>query len=229
MLTDALLVGQGERGHDLGRRSPHVLVRSLAVVEGQFTAVSSLCPRGDFGRSAPVWSTTGSALTATVGAAELTLCGPPPDKVDAPGAHWRRDLVAGQRLTFTLLFGSEQQSTAVWSEAHALAGVLETKRVWQSWSATSAADRGALVPTRRVSPKHSPSPVRHRRALRPLRVRPGPGTGATQASSGRLAVTPAQGVAAPPVPRNGERGRGAHGRTAVAPESSRRMPQEIDN
>ncbi|MGI8532085.1 MAG: trehalase-like domain-containing protein [Geodermatophilaceae bacterium] len=135
VLTDALLVGQGERGHDLGRRSPHVLVRSLAVVEGQFTAVSSLCPRGDFGRSAPVWSTTGSALTATVGAAELTLCGPPPDKVDAPGAHWRRDLVAGQRLTFTLLFGSEQQSSAVWSEAHALASVLETTKAWQSWSA----------------------------------------------------------------------------------------------
>jgi len=138
VLTDALLVGQGERGHDLGRRSPHVLVRSLAVVEGQFTAVSSFCPRGDFGRSAPVWSTTGSALTATVGAAELTLCGPPPDKVDAPGAHWRRDLVAGQRLTFTLLFGSEQQSTAVWSEAHALASVLETRRAWQSWSAPHA-------------------------------------------------------------------------------------------
>jgi len=135
VLTDALLVAQGERGHDLGRRSPHVLVRSLAVVEGQFTAGGSFCPRGDFGRSAPVWTTTGPALTATVGGAELTLCGPPPDEVEAAGAHWLRDLAAGQRLTFTLLFGVEEQSAAIWSEGHALACVRETGRAWQSWSA----------------------------------------------------------------------------------------------
>jgi len=137
VLTDALLVAQDERGHDLGKRSPHVLVRSLAVVEGQFTAASSFCPRGDFGRSAPVWSTTGPALKAIVGGAELTLCGSPPDKVEAAGAQWLRDLAAGQRLTFTLLFG-EEQSAAIWSEAHALACVRETGRAWQSWSALHA-------------------------------------------------------------------------------------------
>jgi len=134
VLTDALLVAQGERGHDLGTRSPHVLVRSLAVVEGQFRAASSFCPRGDFGRSAPFWGSAGPALTATVGAVDLTLCGPPPDEVEAAGAHWLRDLTAGQRLTFTLLFGAEEQSPAMWSEAHALACVRETGRAWRSWS-----------------------------------------------------------------------------------------------
>ena len=135
VLTDALLVAEGERGHDLGARSPHVLVRSLVVVEGQFTAAGSFCPRGDFGRSPPVWSTTGPALTATVGGMLLTLCGSPPDEVEAAGAHWLRDMTAGQRLTFTLLFGAEEQYAALWSEAHALDCVRDTRRAWQSWSA----------------------------------------------------------------------------------------------
>lgn len=135
VLTDALLVAEGERGHDLGARTPHVLVRSLVGVEGQFTAAGSFCPRGDFGRSPPVWSTTGPALTATVGGRRLTLCGSPPDEVEAAGAHWLRDMTAGQRLTFTLLFGAEEQCAAVWSEAHALDCVRDTRRAWQSWSA----------------------------------------------------------------------------------------------
>ena len=135
VLTDALLVAAGERGHDLGARSPHVLVRSLAVVEGAFTAASSFCPRGDFGRSTSAWTTMGSALTANVGGTELTLCGSPPDEFTAAGAHWLRDLTAGQTLTFTLLFGAEEQSASIWSEAHALDRVQDTKQAWQSWSA----------------------------------------------------------------------------------------------
>jgi len=74
---------------------------------------------------------------------ELTLCGPPPDDVEAAGAHWLRDMTAGQRLTFTLLFGAEEQSAAMWSEAHALACVKETRRAWQSWSALHAGFGGA--------------------------------------------------------------------------------------
>jgi GH15 family glucan-1,4-alpha-glucosidase len=115
-----------------------VLVRSLAVVEGQFRAASSFCPRGDFGRSAPVWSTTGPALTATVGGIELTLCGSPPDEVEAAGTHWLRDLTAGESLTFTLLFGEEGQSSETWSEGRALDCVQDTRRAWQSWSALHA-------------------------------------------------------------------------------------------
>jgi GH15 family glucan-1,4-alpha-glucosidase len=134
VLTDALLVAQGERGHDLGTRSPHVLVRSLAVVEGQFTAASSFCPRGDFGRSSPVWDDSGPALRAKVAGVELTLCGSPPDTFDAGGAHWLRDLTAGQCLTFTLLFGAEEQTAQMWSDAHALACVRDTGQAWQSWS-----------------------------------------------------------------------------------------------
>jgi len=134
VLTDALLVGQGERGHELGLRSPHALVRTLAVTEGRFAAEGAFCPRGNFGRTPPVWGTDGPALTATLGAIQLFLCGSPPDEIAAAGAHWLRDLTAGQSLTFTLLSGPAGQPVQHCSEPEAVALTQDTMKAWQSWS-----------------------------------------------------------------------------------------------
>lgn len=134
ILTDAFLVGQGERGHELGLRSPHVLLRRLVVVEGRFTAEGSFCPRGDFGRTPPVWGTDGQALTSTLDAVQLTVCGSPPDEIEPAGAHWLRDLTTGQSLTFTMLSGPAGQSVEHWSEPETLARLQDTTSAWQSWS-----------------------------------------------------------------------------------------------
>ena len=40
VLTDAMALGTGERGHDLGRQSPHALLRSVACTALKVTSMS---------------------------------------------------------------------------------------------------------------------------------------------------------------------------------------------
>src|SRR5215472_16182762 len=48
-LVDAMLVGYGERGHDLGRGSPGVLVRQLTCLEGRVDVIHEFAPRPEYG------------------------------------------------------------------------------------------------------------------------------------------------------------------------------------
>lgn len=53
VLVDAMALGPGERDHDIGRRSPHVLLRELTCLEGEVDVEVELVPRPDYGREVP--------------------------------------------------------------------------------------------------------------------------------------------------------------------------------
>jgi GH15 family glucan-1,4-alpha-glucosidase len=136
VLTDALVLGEGERGHDIGRRSPHVLVRTVEVTAGRVTVEGAFAPRGQYGLVAPRWIRHGSALVADLGDIELTLCGPAADELSTDDARWTRELSAGHSLTFGLLSRTgESTPTRPWPEAEILNRLADTGRAWRSWSA----------------------------------------------------------------------------------------------
>ncbi|MDQ3708294.1 MAG: DUF5911 domain-containing protein, partial [Actinomycetota bacterium] len=52
-VTDALGLQRGARGHDIGRQSPHVLIRRVEGRQGAVEMVSDLTPRMEYGRTRP--------------------------------------------------------------------------------------------------------------------------------------------------------------------------------
>lgn len=53
VVTDALALGVGERGHDLGRNSSGILLRRAVVTDGTVEMRIELAPRPEYGKSPP--------------------------------------------------------------------------------------------------------------------------------------------------------------------------------
>lgn len=64
VLTDALAVGRNERGHDLGARSPSMLLRHLTCTGGAVEMTVSYAPRPEYGLIHPVLEPVPGALVA---------------------------------------------------------------------------------------------------------------------------------------------------------------------
>jgi GH15 family glucan-1,4-alpha-glucosidase len=57
-LTDALVFAEGQRGHLLGRNSPHELLRLLEGISGQVMVAMELVPRPEYGLVRPLFRAT---------------------------------------------------------------------------------------------------------------------------------------------------------------------------
>ncbi len=73
VLTDALALGRHERGHELGRSSPGVLLRLARCVSGAVTVRVEYAPRPEFGLLHPRLSNSPGAVVAHGGATVLVL------------------------------------------------------------------------------------------------------------------------------------------------------------
>jgi GH15 family glucan-1,4-alpha-glucosidase len=135
VLTDALAVGPGNEGHDLGRNVPHLLVRALTCVDGEVEAQISYAPRPEYGLVVPLLSAVPDGVTARGGAEWLVLTTPVELDVASGVATGRVRLSAGETLRFGLHRSTLEESPAhVWSDDQ-LAGFLEdTVAAWRSWS-----------------------------------------------------------------------------------------------
>ncbi|HEX9546243.1 MAG TPA: trehalase-like domain-containing protein, partial [Acidimicrobiales bacterium] len=54
-VTDALALSRDERGHQIGRHAPHVIVRVVEGVEGEVDIEFELAPRAEYGLTVPVF------------------------------------------------------------------------------------------------------------------------------------------------------------------------------
>jgi GH15 family glucan-1,4-alpha-glucosidase len=143
-LTDALVLGQGERGHDIGKSSPPMLIRRFAVTEGQVTLTGCLMPRGQFGQVQPLLEEGGDRLRIRLEGQDLALHGPAPDAVVDGCASWHRRVAAGERVTFSL--GIVASPGDAGSERVLAAPLLDriedTLAGWRSWSALHNTHQG---------------------------------------------------------------------------------------
>ena len=143
VLTDALAVGPGSEGHDLGKHVPHVLVRRLACMSGEVDVEVSYAPRPEYGLVVPLLSQVSGGVTARGGAEWLVLTTPVPLSIGGGTATGRVTVSEGETLHFALHRSTLEESPAhVWPAADLAALLDGTVASWRSWSALHQAYDG---------------------------------------------------------------------------------------
>jgi len=131
-LTDALALAPGARGHDIGLRSPHVLVRVAEVLDGRIEIAVEFAARPEYGLVVPALSRTPHGVL-TVGGADTLLLDTTVDlEMDGGTARGRVTLGAGERASFAVHHraGMAQTEFALLDAART---VEDTAAGWRSW------------------------------------------------------------------------------------------------
>jgi GH15 family glucan-1,4-alpha-glucosidase len=134
-LTEALALGHGVRGHEIGRRVPHLLLRSVEGLEGEVELELEFAPRPEYGLTTPLVLETRDGIVAHGGPTDLHLLTRVPLELDNPGATARFVLRSGQTADFALLyrraFGDGEK---VLPDLDVEAELHNTIEAWRSWS-----------------------------------------------------------------------------------------------
>ncbi len=135
-LVDALAMGPDNRGHALGKGSPHLLIRSVTCLKGEVEIEIDYEPRPEYGIVTPLLSHLEGGVTARGGAEWLVLSTPIPMTLDRCAARGRRSLRAGHTVSFALHSSTlEQLPARVWSQREIADRLASTVSAWRSWSA----------------------------------------------------------------------------------------------
>jgi GH15 family glucan-1,4-alpha-glucosidase len=135
-ITDALAMGDNNRGHELGKGAPHLLLRQARCLEGEVQLQMEYVPRPEYGLVHPLLDAVEGGLAAFGGPDVLVLSSPIPltvDKSKVSGRlHLRNDESAGFALHHTKR--AESSTARVWSQSEIGARLEDTVSAWESWS-----------------------------------------------------------------------------------------------
>jgi alpha,alpha-trehalase len=135
VLADALAVGCDERGHDLGKSSPSMLMRRLACTSGEIDVEVHYAPRPEYGLVHPILMPVAGGIIARGGADRLLLTTSVNFDVRGDTATARIRLTAGQTEMFGLGHGPMAGPPLMsWSTERVSAGLDDTVEAWRSWS-----------------------------------------------------------------------------------------------
>jgi alpha,alpha-trehalase len=135
-ITDALAMGDGNRGHQLGNDAPHLLLRRVMCLEGEVDLNLEYVPRPEYGLIRPLLDSVEGGLAAFGGPDVLVLSSPIPLTVDGSSASGRLHLHYGESAGFALhhKMRAETGSARVWSQSDIRARLDDTIAAWESWS-----------------------------------------------------------------------------------------------
>ncbi|MFP4554826.1 MAG: glycoside hydrolase family 15 protein, partial [Actinomycetota bacterium] len=138
ILTDALAMGEGVRGHDLGRESPHMLLRHARGVTGEVDIEIEFVPRTEYGLSTPIVSRVDGGVVARSGPVTLVLH----SDVDLEISETRdrawgtAKLRPGDDISFAVKYNSSWDPASLPIDAGSVPeSIDDTTEAWQSWSA----------------------------------------------------------------------------------------------
>ncbi len=133
-VSDALSLAPGARGHDIGLRSPHTLLRVVEVVQGQVDVHVDLSPRLEYGLTKPRWRLDDGKWYVRAGPVGLRLTTDIELQEGDGSVHAVISCRAGDRLQFALAYEPPygQVMPLSVSAAEALA---DTREGWRSWAA----------------------------------------------------------------------------------------------
>ena len=138
ILTDALAMGDGVRGHDLGQDSPHMLLRHARCVEGEVEVEIEFVPRTEYGLSTPIVTSVDGGLIAQSGPVTLVLHTDVDLEVnEARDRAWATaKLRPGEDVSFAVRYTSSWRSAPEPVDAGSVPETIDdTTEAWQSWSA----------------------------------------------------------------------------------------------
>ena len=139
-VTDVLAFEAGARGHDVGRRSPHVLLRRVEGLRGSVRMETELRPRPEYGRTEPHWRTVDGGVEARGGPLRM-LCTAPVDwTLDRGAARAAVTVAAGATVEFRLAVSPAFEAVPADPEP----SVADTVAGWRSWAADHTAYDGAF-------------------------------------------------------------------------------------
>ena len=130
-ISDALALAPGARGHEIGLRSPHVLVRRVDGTEGVVEMVTEFAPRMEYGLTVPNVLDAADGVVARGGPVALTLTGGVTLSRRPGCATGRFTVRAGEQVEFRLAYApSSGPSGADGGDA---ASLEDTIAGWESW------------------------------------------------------------------------------------------------
>lgn len=134
-VSDALVLGSGRRGHDLGQASPGTLLRQLACTAGSVEVEVSFAPRPGYGLILPVLHNIDGGIVVRAGAEELALSSPVPFELDGGTARAVLRLRAGDAVGFALhRQRGQDEAPSFWSQQELARRLEDTIAGWTSWS-----------------------------------------------------------------------------------------------
>jgi GH15 family glucan-1,4-alpha-glucosidase len=141
-ITDALLLGAGEREHEVGHGSPHVLVRRIEGLRGEADVDLELLVRPEYGLVMPSLTAEDGRVDLAGGADRLTLtCDRPVQLQPERGAVVASfPVVEGDTLVLTLHHRQAAEPTGPLLDG--AAALTDTVAGWRSWTAAHAGYEG---------------------------------------------------------------------------------------
>ncbi len=149
-LTDAAALDPGARGHDLGLRSPHTLLRRVEGVRGTVTLEIDFAPRMEYGRTEPLLRPVADGVVARGGPAQLTLTSPVPLRCEHGSARAHFVVGAGEVREFQARFQASFGGPPP-GEAEPGPTVEDTRQTWRSWAQLHPGYQGRFAPEVRRS------------------------------------------------------------------------------
>ena len=135
VVTDAMALGRRERGHDLGRSSPGVLLRRAQCTRGSVEVAVEFAPRPEFGLVYPRLTATREAVVAEGGATVLVLSTDVEMQLADAGASAVVTLREGEDLTLALEQGDAwSPRPGAWKPRKIRRRLEDTQSAWESWS-----------------------------------------------------------------------------------------------
>jgi GH15 family glucan-1,4-alpha-glucosidase len=136
VVVEALAMGEGNRGHDLGRDAPHLLLRQVTCREGEVEIQVVYVPRPEYGLVSPLLDMFDGGIGAIGGADVLILSCPEALAVGRSSASGRLHLRQGEHAGWALHHSRRADTgmARVWSQAEIAARLDDTVSSWESWS-----------------------------------------------------------------------------------------------
>jgi GH15 family glucan-1,4-alpha-glucosidase len=140
-LTEALALEPGARGHEIGMRSPHAIVRLVEALEGPARVHMRLEPRPEYGLVVPRLEARDGIVRTEGGADALFLRADAPVRIEDAAVVADLDLPAGGGAAFALAHRAGWGPDPEVPEPRA--ALEDAAAAWRSWSEMHTQYRGA--------------------------------------------------------------------------------------
>lgn len=134
-LTDALALEFGARGHAIGRRSPHLLLRRLEGLSGEVEVAIEWAPRLEYGLTVPCLIATEHGVATHSGPIDLVLQSDCPLQIDGGTATTHVWVRPGETINFALFARDPYRDTPQHAYHIDVGAALDdTCAAWRSWA-----------------------------------------------------------------------------------------------
>jgi alpha,alpha-trehalase len=135
-LTDALAFPEGQRGHNLGKDSPHELLRSVEGVTGEVQLALEFAPRPEYGLVHPLFRQTEDGGRTFGGHSPIVIRGGAPVQVEGPTMTGTCTVSEGQEIGFAMRWApADVSDPTATNPGDVRVRIDDVIAGWQSWEA----------------------------------------------------------------------------------------------